>query len=70
LTGYASSHSPACRARLGRKRNFRVELWASYFLPQDRAHIIELLAGLPERVPDETARIDLAAFTAALQAVN
>jgi hypothetical protein len=46
------------------------EVWASYFLPQDRAHMIELLAGLPKRVPDETARIDLVAFTAALQAVN
>jgi hypothetical protein len=46
------------------------EVWASYLLPQDRARVIELLADLPKRVPDETARIDLAAFTAALQAVN
>jgi hypothetical protein len=46
------------------------EVWASYFLPQDRAHILEQLADLPRRVPDETARIDLAAFTAALQAMN
>jgi hypothetical protein len=46
------------------------EVWASNFLPQDRARVIELLADLPRRVPDETARIDLAAFTAALQAVN
>ena len=46
------------------------EVWASFFLPQDRARVIELLAGLAKRVPDETARIDIAAFTAALQAVN
>ena len=46
------------------------EVWASYFLPQDRARVIELLADLPKQVPDEMARIDLAAFTAALQAVN
>jgi hypothetical protein len=46
------------------------EVWASYFLPQDRVRMIELLAGLPNRVPDETTRIDLAAFTAALQAMN
>jgi hypothetical protein len=46
------------------------EVWASYFLPQDRARTIELLADLPKQVPDETARIDLAAFTAALQAGN
>jgi hypothetical protein len=46
------------------------EVWASFFLPQDRARVIELLADLPKRVPDETARIDLAAFTAALQAVD
>jgi hypothetical protein len=46
------------------------EVWASYFLPRDRARAIELLAGLPKPVPDETARTDLAAFTAALQAVN
>jgi hypothetical protein len=46
------------------------EVWASYFLPQDRARTIELLADLPRQIPDETARIDLAAFTAALQAGN
>jgi hypothetical protein len=44
------------------------EVWANYFLPQDRARVIEQLADLPKQVPDETARIDLAAFTAALQA--
>jgi hypothetical protein len=46
------------------------EVWASYFLPQDRARTVELLADLDKRVPDETARTDLAAFTAALQAMN
>jgi hypothetical protein len=46
------------------------EVWASYLLPQDQAHAIELLAGLSKRVPDETARVDLAAFTAALQAMH
>jgi len=46
------------------------EVWASFFLPQDRARVIQYLAGLDEHVPDETARTDLAAFTAALQAVN
>ena len=46
------------------------EVWASYFLPQDRARVIAQLAELQKRVPDETARTDLAAFTAALQAVN
>jgi hypothetical protein len=46
------------------------EVWASNFLPQDRARAIELLAGLAKRVPDETARTDLGAFTDALQAVN
>jgi hypothetical protein len=46
------------------------EVWASYFLPQHRARILEQLAEYTKRVPDETARADLAAFTAALQAVN
>jgi hypothetical protein len=46
------------------------EVWASYLLPQDRARVIEQLADLPRQVPDETARIDLAAFTATLQAAN
>ena len=46
------------------------EVWASYFLPQDRARTIEYLAGHSGEVPDETARTDLAAFTAALQAEN
>jgi len=46
------------------------EVWASYFLPQDRARMIEPLADLLKEVSDETARIDLAAFSAALLAVN
>jgi hypothetical protein len=45
-------------------------VWASFFLPRDRARTIEQLADLPKRMPDETAQIDLAAFTAALQAAN
>jgi hypothetical protein len=44
------------------------EVLASYFLPQDRARTIVLLAD--KRAPDETARSDLAAFATALQAVN
>lgn len=46
------------------------EVWASYFLPQDRTRVIQRLADLARHVPDETARTDIAAFTAALQAVN
>lgn len=45
-------------------------VWASYFLPQDRARMLEYLAVLPKPIPDQTARIDLAAFADALQAVN
>jgi hypothetical protein len=44
------------------------EVWASYFLPQHRSRILEQLAEYTKRVPDETARADLAAFAAALQA--
>jgi hypothetical protein len=32
--------------------------------------VIEQFADLPRQVPDEMARTDLAAFTAALRAVN
>lgn len=46
------------------------EVWAGYLLPEDRARVIEQLADLPKWAPDETARADLASFTAALQAVN
>jgi hypothetical protein len=46
------------------------EIWADYFLPQDRASVIASLVELARRMPDETARTDLAAFTAALQAVS
>jgi hypothetical protein len=46
------------------------EVWASNFLPQDRTRVIEQVTGLSKQLPDETARIGLAAFTAALQAVN
>jgi len=44
------------------------EVWASYFLPQQRSRILEQLAGYTRQVPDETARADLTAFAAALQA--
>ncbi|MBB4424609.1 hypothetical protein GGD66_003155 [Bradyrhizobium sp. CIR48] len=46
------------------------EVWASFLLPQDRARVLEQLADLPRWAPDETARTDLAAFTAVLRAVN
>ena len=46
------------------------EVWASFFLPQDRARVIEQFTELSTQVPDETARTDIAAFTAALRALN
>lgn len=46
------------------------EVWASSFLPQDRARVIELLGELVKRAADETARRDLASLRAALQAAN
>ena len=46
------------------------EIWAGYFLPQQRAYLLEQLTEYAKRVPDETARADLAAFTAELQAAN
>jgi hypothetical protein len=46
------------------------EIWASYFLPKDRARLIEGLAVYRKQVADETARADLADFLAALQAAN
>ena len=46
------------------------EVWASYFEPQDRARVIEQIAEFAKQVPDETARSQLAAFSAALRAVN
>jgi hypothetical protein len=42
------------------------EVWASYFLPQDRTQMIAILASLPKRVADDKARADLAAFSATL----
>jgi len=46
------------------------EVWAGYFAPQDLRRVIEQFADLAAQVPDETARNDLAAFVAALRAVN
>jgi hypothetical protein len=46
------------------------EVWVNFFLPQDRARAIEVLAELSKRMTDETARTDLADFTAALQSVK
>jgi hypothetical protein len=46
------------------------EAWANFFLPPDRAHMIETLAGVLKRPMDDTARTDLAAFKDALEAVK
>jgi len=46
------------------------EVWAGFFFAKDRARVVEYIAGIDKRIPDETARTDLAAFTAALQAVD
>src|SRR5579863_6476 len=46
------------------------DIWANAFLPQDRARVIEYIASTHKQMSDETARTDLVAFTAALQAVN
>ena len=46
------------------------EVWANYLLPQDRSRVIEQVAAYSRQVGDETARTDLATFTAALQAVD
>ena len=46
------------------------EIWANYFLPQHRSRILQQLADYTRQVPDETARADIVAFAAALQAVN
>jgi hypothetical protein len=46
------------------------EVWATYFLPQDRAQVVALLGEVAKRVADDTARRDLATLTAALQAAN
>jgi hypothetical protein len=46
------------------------DIWASQFLPQDRTRVIVYLTSTSKQMPDETARTDLATFTAALQAVD
>ncbi|HET7886577.1 MAG TPA: hypothetical protein VFL62_10155 [Bradyrhizobium sp.] len=46
------------------------EVWAGYFLPKDRPRILQVLAEYSKRVPDETARADLVAFTSAIEKVD
>ena len=46
------------------------EVWASYFDKQDRVRLIQQLAELAKQVPDDTARAEVTAFSAALRAVN
>jgi len=68
-----------CSTTLSKPANVRLvaaafrdtsDAWASFLLPKDRPRVIEGLAGYQKQVVDETARTDLAAFAAALQAVN
>jgi hypothetical protein len=46
------------------------EVWASHFLPSDRVRLISVLPGFAKRLPDETARSDIAGLMTALQAMN
>jgi hypothetical protein len=46
------------------------EIWASQFLPQDRARAIEYIVNTNKHMPDETARTDLVAFSATLAAAK
>jgi hypothetical protein len=46
------------------------EAWANFLLPQDRARMIDTLAGILKRPMDETARADLTTFKEALEAVK
>ena len=46
------------------------DVWAGFFFAQDRSRVIEYIAAHDKRMPDQTARTDLAAFTAALQAMD
>ena len=46
------------------------DVWAAFFLPEGRADAMNLVARSPATVKDDEARRHLAAFAAALQAVN
>lgn len=68
-----------CSVTLSKPANVRLvaaavrdtrEVWAGFFAPGDRARVIAGVTGYQKQVPDETARTDLAAFAAALQAVD
>jgi hypothetical protein len=69
ISSVQGSKPPNARLVAAAIRDTR-EVWASHFLPRDRAHMISLLPDFAKRMLDETARSDLAAFTTALQAVN
>ena len=73
ILGFISSvqgSKPANARLVGTAIRDTREVWASHFLPRDRARMISLLPDFAKRISDETARSDLAAFTTALQAVN
>lgn len=46
------------------------EVWAGFFLPDDRARFLKMLDDLPKRVTDDKAREDLVALQAALKDVK
>ena len=69
-SGVTSGGKPANARLVAAAIHDTSEVWASYFLPQHRSRIIEVLGVYLKQVPDETARADLAAFTAELQAAN
>jgi hypothetical protein len=69
-SGVTSGGKPANARLVAAAIRDTSEVWASYFLPQHRSRMLEQLAGYLKQVPDETARADLAAFAAELQAAN
>jgi hypothetical protein len=69
-SGVTSGGKPANARLVAAAVRDTSEVWASYFLPQHRSRILRQLADYTRQVPDETARADIVAFAAALQAVN
>jgi len=69
-SGVTSGGKPANARLVAAAIHDTSEVWAGYFLPQQRTHLLEQLTEYAKQVTDETARADLNAFAAALQAQN
>jgi hypothetical protein len=70
LVSFTHGMNPANARRVTAAMRDTADVWAAYLAPNDRAHVIAMVARATTRVTDDAMRHDLAHFAAALEAAR